>query len=213
MMSTTTLNLELPIQYTLEPASTGKGVLVLHGFGDRAQWAKRRMLGESKTSDYTVFAPNGFFPYPIKKNGYEFDEAYAWYFRDPRGNEMISPEVGAQTMLRLLEQLKIKSLDWTILGFSQGGFFAPHLVRAGLRVSRIIAVGAAFRSQSYQDLPPVEVFALHGDADDVVEPAISQQSFEVIQRMGYGKEFHLIKGLKHSLNDEGRQIVKRILES
>ncbi len=212
-LQSTQIDLSLATSYFLEPTENSKkGLLVLHGYADRANSARKRLLGIEAVQGYTVLSPNALFPCPVEKDD-GFKEAYAWYFKDPKTHaEMISPEFAARAMLQLLQKIKLSDLDWTILGFSQGGFFAPHLIRAGLKAKTIIAVGSAYQVESYQGLPPIQVFAIHGENDHDVPFSVAQKSFLAIQKIGYGTEFHSIKSLGHTLNDSGRAKVREILK-
>jgi len=210
---THTLNLPFPMTYELEQAPDSKhGLLVLHGYSDRASSARKRLLGTESVPSHVVLAPNAIFPAPAKIQDH-YKEAYAWYFRDPHsGKQMISPDFAAKALIQLIHELKLDSIQWTILGFSQGGFFAPHLIRQGLRAKTIIAAGAAYRAEAYEGLPPTKVYAIHGAKDEVVPLQLSQSSFEVIKKMGYGADYHLIPDLGHTLNDESRKLIRTIIQ-
>ena len=211
-LQTTQIDLQIPTTYLIEEKSSSpRGLLVLHGFTDRAQGVRKRLLGTEAVPEFNVLTPNGLFPSPIRKEN-EFREAYAWYFRDPlSGNQMISPEFAADSLIKLISQLGLTPLRWTILGFSQGGFFAPFLVRAGLNAKRIISVGAAYRPEAYQDLAPVEVHALHGEKDTIVPFETAKSSFKLIQEMGYGKQFYSLPDVAHTVDPSGRDLIREIL--
>ncbi len=223
-MQCTELNLPFQVSYTLEQPplvdsefveSKGKsfGLLVLHGFSDHAVAARKRLLGSEPFQDLTILSPNAVFPAPVKK-GNEYREAYSWYFRDPvTGAQMSSPQFAAEALIAMIEKLGLQDKTWIVIGFSQGGFFAPALVQAGLKVKAIIAVGSAYREESYVGLQPVRVHALHGTDDWVVNHDLSRASFDLIQKMGFGHEFHSLVGLGHTLNDEGRALVRKIIQS
>jgi predicted esterase len=185
--------------------------LVLHGYSDSSAAARKRLLGADPVAGVTVLSPNGLFPAPAQKDG-RFKEAYAWYFYDvSSGRAMISPELAASALLGLIKQIGLDRLAWTVLGFSQGGFFAPFLARAGLRMEAIVGVGAAYRAEAYQGLPPLAVYALHGELDAIVPFADARESFRAIQAMGYGKRFCALPGVAHSLDDAGRALARAIL--
>jgi phospholipase/carboxylesterase len=210
--SVSELSVRLPVSYELDAqAEAERGVLVLHGYADHARSARRRLLGRDPLPGFTVLAPNALFPAPVPKLD-EFREAYAWYFRDPKsGSIMISPDLAAEALARLLAELGLAGLDWILLGFSQGGFFAPHLVRAGVRARTIISVGAAYRRDAYEGLPPLRVHAIHGTSDEIVTPERARSSFEEIRGLGYGATFHALEGVGHTLDDAGRALVRRLI--
>jgi|GEM_PF-1839278 len=217
------LSVELPATYWLEKASTpvykneheGSGVqeqaasiIVLHGFGDRADSARKRLLGPDAIPAWTIFSPNGLFPYPVDR-GQGFKGAYAWYFRDLQsGSEMISPEFAAESLLSLMDHLKILDQKWTIVGFSQGGFFAPHLVRAGLKADRLICVGSGFRPDAYKGIALKKVSAIHGSDDPVISARHSKSDYEKLAALEIEGQFVEFPGLGHSMNDESRALLR-----
>ncbi len=209
-----TLDLEIrvPVSYCLEKnEQSNRALLVLHGFSDNGRAARKRLLGMDSVPGFSVFVPNGIYPSPVKV-GDEYKEAYAWYFRDPRtGTQLVAPETAADSLWRLIERLKLSKKLWTILGFSQGGFFAPYLVRHGLNAKTIIAVGSAYRPEAYEGLSPVKVHAIHGEQDEDVPFEVARKSFDGIYDKGYGDSFTALPGVGHRLDDSGRAIIRRLL--
>lgn len=206
------LALSLPTSYYLErDPDSQKGLLVLHGYADLARSARRRLLGTSPLPNYTSLSPNGLFPCPVEKDD-GFKEAYSWYFKDPQsGVEMISPEFAANALLKLIDQLKLNQLEWIILGFSQGGFFAPYLVHAGLTCNRIISCGAAYQSEKWKELKNLTIHAIHGEQDTDVPFEIAQQSFQSLKNLAPHSQFHPIPDLGHSMNEAGRELIRKLL--
>jgi predicted esterase len=213
-IKTTHLEVSLSTSYLYDPAQQSeRGLLVLHGFSDHATSVKRRLLGSEPVSGFHVFTPNGLFPSPTRRE-HQFKEGYAWYFRDPvSGNQMISPEFAAQSLNKLIEQVGLGHMEWTLLGFSQGGFFAPFLLEAGLRCKTIIGVGAAYRVQAYERLSNVQVFGIHGEKDTIVPFEQAKESFNSLKEQGLGKNFYSIPDLGHTMNDSGRKIIRDLLNS
>lgn len=211
---TTQLEVSLSTSYLYDSAEqTRKGLLVLHGFSDHAQSVKKRLLGSEPVDDFHVLVPNGLFPSPTKRED-EFRLGYAWYFRDPStGSQMISPEFAAESLIKLIEQVGLAQLEWTVLGFSQGGFFAPFLVKAGLNCRRVIGVGAAYREEAYEGLSGVEVFGVHGEKDTIVSYEYARSSFQVLKEKGLGKRFYSIPDLGHTMNESSRKIIREIINS
>lgn len=213
-IQTTQLEVQLSTSYLYEPAPQSRqGLLVLHGFSDHAKSVKKRLLGIEPVSDFHVFVPNGLFPSPTKREN-EFKEGYAWYFRDPlSGNQMIAPEFAAESLLKLINQVGLAHLEWTIVGFSQGGFFAPFLVKAGLVCKKIIGVGAAYRVEAYAGISGVEVYGVHGEKDTIVPFDYALSSFEALKAQGLGKKFVAIPELAHTMNESGRKIIRELVSS
>lgn len=209
LVKTASLNLDFPVSYLLE--GSGPGLLVLHGYSDLAIAACKRLLGSTAVAGRTVFAPNAVFPCPVRV-GERFRAGYAWYYRNSdTGEFMVQPEYGAEALLKLMAQLGLAEREWTVLGFSQGGFFAPYLMRAGLRARRLIAVGSGFRVDAFRGLPELSVLALHGDADDIVPMEAARKSFDEISALGYGREFHVMPGVGHRVDDAGRAKIREWL--
>ncbi len=211
-IQSTHLDLSIPTSYSLEPCqTTTRGLLVLHGYSDLGRSVRKRLLGMEPVPGYTVLVPNGIFPCPVEKED-GFKEAYSWYFKDPKtGIEMISPEFAAEALLKLILKLKLEALEWTTLGFSQGGFFAPYLIHKGINSKRIISVGAAYQSKSWQGLKNIRIDAIHGEQDEAVPYSIATSSFHELTKLGYTTQFHSISKLGHTLNEDGRKIVRQIL--
>ena len=211
----TEINAPLPVSYTYEPCEKSKkGILLLHGYADKAISARKRLLGLDSIPSYHVLAPNGFFPTPLLQANGSYKEAYAWYFYDPQtGTQLIAPEKAAKMMMSFLKQIALEDLEWTVLSFSQGGFFSPYLLRAGLKAKTLISVGAAYRTKALESLSPdgIKIYAIHGMDDRIVDHDASKKSFEEIQKLGFQGEYYSLPGLAHSLNEEGRKIVSRIL--
>jgi len=208
--------LEVPLKtsFVLErdQSQSNKGILILHGFTDHAQSARRRLIGTNAIPNQTIFAPNALFPSPLKKDS-EYKEAYAWYYRDFQTKmQMISPEFAAEMLIKLINKLELINVTWKIIGFSQGGFFAPHLVHAGLKTEKIIAVGAAFLKESYQKFPTnIPIHGIHGEQDAVVPFHFAKSTFEKLSDFKLNTQFHAISNLGHTLNDEGRKIIANLI--
>jgi predicted esterase len=213
-IQTTQLEVGLSTSYLYDPVKKSqKGLLVLHGFSDHAMRVKKRLLGSEPVSGYHVFVPNGLFPSPTKREN-EYREGYAWYFRDPAsGNQMISPQFAAQALIKLIEQVGLGHLEWTILGFSQGGFFAPFLVKEGLSCKKIIGVGAGYRVEAYEGLSNVQIFGIHGEKDKIVPFNQAKASFYSLKEQGLGNSFYAIPDLAHKMNESGRKIIRDLLNS
>lgn len=213
-IQTTQLEVKLSTSYLYEPApQSQQGLLVLHGFSDHAQGVKKRLLGLDPISGFHVFIPNGLFPSPTKREN-EFKEGYAWYFRDPvSGKQMIAPEFAAESLLKLINQVGLGHLVWTVIGFSQGGFFAPFLVKAGLDCKKIIGVGAAYRVDAYSGLSDLEVYGVHGEKDTIVPFEYAQSSFGALKAQGLGKKFVAIAELGHTMNESSRKIIRELIHS
>jgi predicted esterase len=216
--ATVELDLRIPVPYILEKAPGSKrGILLLHGYNDRANSARRRVFGAKPLEKLTLFAPNGIFPAPVRiKEQHRI--AYAWYFRDgDSGLQMSSPEFGADGVMQMIAKLGLQDHSWIVVGFSQGGFLAPYLLNAGLRADSVIAIGAAYRLEAYQllsekrDLSTVTLHAIHGDIDQIIGLDRAKSSYEVIQGLGVKGSFNTLKGVGHTLDVSGQDLVQKLI--
>jgi len=194
----------------------GKGedrpLLVLaHGFSDSGSSFYRR-VAPSLGNAFEVLAPNGLFPQPIRQEGV-WKEAYAWFFADLEKNKIyIHPDVSAQAIARIVDDLGLSERPKVLLGFSQGGYFLPYLAKELRNVERMIMIGSGFRGADFAQYGlSLPVSAIHGDADEVIEIKGSRKEFEALGKHNSAGAFHVIPGMTHSLNDQGRAKLKELL--
>lgn len=196
------------------PSHESPLLIVLHGYTDSNTAAVRRLYPEN-LADLEVLAPNGLFPVPARR-GEVWKPAYAWYFADFRRNAVLMhPEISAKAMSQLLSKLNLVERPKILLGFSQGVFFIPHLLREIKNVRSIFAVGAAYRSEDYAHSIDIPFEALHGSDDEVISLATAQNSFDqfVKTKCTNGK-FSVFPGLKHTMNDDSRKYLsERLIET
>jgi predicted esterase len=126
---------------------------------------------------------------------------------------MISPEFTTQSLTKLIQQEWLGDLTWTLLGFSQGGFFAPVFVKAGLSCKKIIVVGAAYWLEAYEGLSNLEKHGIHGEKDLIVGFEYSQASFQALKEQGIGKKIFSLPRVGRTLKDSGRKIIRDLLSS
>ncbi|MEY4632524.1 MAG: hypothetical protein RIQ81_2644 [Pseudomonadota bacterium] len=219
-------NIEMPVPvsfYRLAPAPSPRGagtthdeplLLMLHGFRETADEFLTRALGRGQPPPIETLAPNAPFPMPWRKAG-KYSEAYSWYFRDvDRSAVLIPPEVAAQGLFRLLTALELAERRIVIAGFSQGGFFAPHIARLLPRVAGIVAVGAGFRIDEYQGVRPCVIHALHG-ADDQIVPAQNMlDGLRELHAAGFPPgQVKILDNLAHEMDDRARRAFRDMVGS
>lgn len=206
----TELSLKMPVSYYLHRAPDSKALaILLHGYTDSANSFFQRAFTEHLPS-FNVLAPNAPYPMPVKTpSGYK--EKYAWYFSDPRtGFVLVKPEVSVRYLKQLVTELKFDQHEITLVGFSQGGFLAPHLARVLPNVKKIIGVGCAFRLHDYETLDGFSVDAIHGADDDIITLEQAKKTYEELRAARNIKgEFHVIPDLKHTMNAEARAALLR----
>ncbi len=205
-------NITIPTYCLHANAGEGKPLVILtHGFSDSGASFFRR-VAPALGSEYEVLAPNGLFPQPIRQEGV-WKEAYAWFFADLEKNKIyIHPDISAKAVARVVADLKLENRPKILLGFSQGGYFLPYLAKELSNVQRMIMLGSGFRPADFERFQlTLPVSAIHGDADDVINAAGSQEEFEKLGRFNTGGEFHLIPGMTHTIDDKGREKLKAVL--
>ena len=190
-------------------------VILLHGFRESGMHMAQRALGDDGGGVLrcSVLAPNGPFPTPFKdKASKRWHEAYSWYFLNPeRAGLQVPPAPSVEYLRRLAADLGFEHHRKVLVGFSQGAFLAPLLAPALKNVVRIVSVGGGFRFSDYRGCDVAVVDAIHGADDDVVPLAESQRGFGELAQLGKTGAFHVVPGLGHDLNDEGRGVLRRLL--
>lgn len=209
------LNSVIPMTYMHSGQATEKPLLiVLHGYTDSNSAALRRMY-PANVADFEVLAPNGLFPVPARR-GEVWKPAYAWYFADfERNAVLMHPEISAKAVRKLLEELNLIDRPKVLLGFSQGVFFIPHLLREIKNVRSVFAVGAAYRGQDYEGEIDFAFEALHGSEDEIIPLKVARSSFdEFVQSKCRDGKFSVFEGLKHTMNEESRSYLnQRLIET
>jgi predicted esterase len=181
-------------------ANDGKLVIFLHGYTDSGSALMRR-IGKGGELSYSLIAPNGPFPLPVK-SGETYKEAYAWYFWDPVTNKiLISPDVAAELIEKLINALGYMDVPKIVVGFSQGAFLAPYLFPRLRNIRGAIAVGAAFREEAYTQIYSFPLFAIHGDQDEIIPLERSRKSFlQLLETKKIHGQYFEIAGAGHSIN-------------
>lgn len=203
---------KIPITYVRMNESENKPlVILLHGFADSAKSLLKRALPETP-SEVEILAINGLFPVPQKKDGH-WKHAFAWYFVDFYTREVhIHPNVSAQAISELLRELNLESRPKILMGFSQGGFFVPYLLKFIKNVKQILIVGSIFRPDEYPN-EQLKIEALHGELDQIVSFEDSIQSFQALkQKRNIDGEYKSLPDMGHNFNDEAREwLIQKIL--
>ncbi|MBC7420861.1 MAG: hypothetical protein H7328_09035 [Bdellovibrio sp.] len=199
---------DIPIRYHHLNAGPDKPVLIFfHGYADSAQAFLRRAY-PGLDSRYEILAINGLFPVPQKKDNV-WKQAFAWYFADFSTNSvLIHPNISANAVVHLIENLGLTSRVKLLLAFSQGGFFLPHILPYLKNVKHMISIAAAYASPEYQTNLNVPLDAIHGTEDDIVTFESGKTSFESLKKHNPHGIFKSFEGLRHTMNDESRAWLK-----
>lgn len=205
-METKKIDISVDIPMTYEHTSLGENKPVLmffHGFADSAEALLRRAYPQL-SEKYEILAINGPFPVPQKKAN-EWRPAFAWYFFDFKKNKaFISPREAAEGVQLLVKKLQLEHRSKFLIGFSQGGFFIPHLLPHLQEVKHIVTIGAAYRPEDYPETLTCSVDAIHGSEDEVISLSKARETFEILKSKNPKGEFVEFKALGHTMNDESR---------
>lgn len=196
--------LEIPITYLNLNSGQDKPLLIFfHGFADSASAFLRRSY-PLPNQKYEILAINGPFPVPQKKDGI-WKHAFAWYFSDFSTNTtFIHPKVAVKAVNDLLTKLNLNGRKKMLIGFSQGGFFIPHLLPTLKNVEHVVSIGAAYRAEDYPAELNVAVDALHGTNDDIISLSSAAASFQSLKARNPKGEFREFKEMGHTMNAEAR---------
>jgi predicted esterase len=206
------VSVNLPITYLHINQGVGKPLLVFfHGYTDTAAAFVRRAF-PSLDDRFEILAPNGLFPTPLKEK-LEWKQAFAWYFVDfAKKMTMIPPQVSANAVSNLIEELGLQDRKKVLLGFSQGGFFLPYVLPKLSNVIKMFSIGAAYRPEDYAASLSVDLDALHGDRDLVISLERSRSSFESLKDKNPSGVFRAFEDMGHTMNDEARHYLRKKLE-
>lgn len=215
-LSRTEYNLRIPAQYVhlnSDSALTARNPLLvfIHGYADTASSFVRRAANRAMDR-FELLAPNGPFPLPQRVDG-EWKEAYAWYFADfSRNRVVIHPTVAADAIAELVDRLGFADRAKILCGFSQGGYFLPHLASRLKNVASLVTIGAGFHPEFYSSYGlRMPVTAIHGDQDEVVPFEDAKSGFAKLKEPHAASRFIAVSGMTHAIDDSGRGVLERVL--
>lgn len=207
------VTLTVPMTAIYQPTTDSKDlVILLHGYQDSAESLFRRLI-RTGPLPYSVLAPNSPFPAPIRtEDGYR--EAYSWFFADrSKGMVLLHPDVSIAAMTQLIERRGLKHHRKILVGFSQGGYFAPFAARGLEGVVKIIGVGCGYRPVDYEGVKVDDVDAVHGDKDEIVSYESAFKGYQELRPHLKSGEWMAIPGLKHGIDDRARRIIEERIAS
>ena len=205
-----TAKLSGPMLLPKSGAQPTMAVVLLHGYGsDGNDLIGLAPYWQDLLPEALFVAPNAPEPCQMIESGYQwFDVAFD-------GDRLASRQTGVETarpvLMEFLEamwaQTGITPESTLLGGFSQGAMMALH---TGLSMERplmgVLAFAGAF-------LPPPEfgsrvhakppVCLIHGEMDDVVEPARSVEADAALRAGGYDVSYHVSPGTGHSIAPDG----------
>lgn len=181
-------------------------VVLLHGYG--ADGSDLIGLGHhwGQMLPETLFvAPNA--PTPCAGNPFGFE----WF---PLAVDRIAGRIeGARTAAPIITefledlwaQTGLTAADTFLTGFSQGAMMALHVGTAlPQRLRGIVAFSGAFVAADgfpQAEKPPVAL--IHGELDQVVDPALSRQAAVELTAAGYDARLHISPSTAHGIAPDG----------
>lgn len=183
-----------------------QAVILLHGYG--ADGSDLIGLGHHwgpLLPDALFIAPNA--PRPCGGNPFGFE----WF---PLSVDRIAGRIeGAKTtapviidfLTDLWTQTGIKPADTFLIGFSQGAMMALHVGTALPEPVRGIVSfsGALVAADAFPAANKAPVALIHGDLDQVVDPALSRQAATELAAAGYDVSLHISAGAAHGIAPDG----------
>lgn len=178
----------------------GRVFILNHGFMSNNERMWRRFI-HRLPPEANVLAANG--PYPIpQKDGEGWKVGYSWFFYDNTTNRyLIDYSICKDFIKNLCQQLGFVDNPKTIIGFSQGGYAAPHMAESLSRVDHVIGIGCRFNIQNPQWPDNLVIEAVHGQEDDVVEWPGAEKSFLALPKSHQGR-IKSFKGVAHKPSEE-----------
>ncbi len=210
----TTLSLPMDALVEKPAGEASELILLLHGFAESGERILRKLrpaIPEALRARSILIAPNGPFPMPVKTDA-GYTATFSWYFYDPSTDEyFIDMKPAVQFLASGLEALGVAHLPKRIIGFSQGGFLAPIAAARLSEVRQFVGVGCEYLVDEIPGrLPnsvPYRVDAVHGSADESVNPENASDSHERLIATGVAGSFSMIGGATHRIDDRIRAAV------
>jgi predicted esterase len=192
-------------------ASPKKVALLLHGYLQTGQYIFKK-LSDLFDEETVVLAPNGPFPIPYPDPMKPKMLAYSWYFYHMEADYFLIPySIPAEVILSLLKQLELEKLPLDIIGFSQGGFLAPHIGKLHSMTKKVIGIGANFKTLEGESRFLFKMYAIHGDQDDHVELERVQKNYLLMKERKFDYELIVKKGLGHFILDDVKDDILKII--
>jgi phospholipase/carboxylesterase len=194
-------------------------VLLLHGYGADGEdlIGLGEPLGEA-LPDALFAAPNAPFRCAQNPFGYEW---FALDFEQMQESVRVGTPTARQVVVEYLEDIWTRTglgpAQTFIAGFSQGAMLALHV---GLSLPEPVLGIASFSGALVPPagfdagtLPKVPVGLIHGELDNVVDPALTQQAAEALRARGYEVSLHVSRGLGHGIAPDGLQFATAFMLS
>jgi len=204
-----------------------KLMVMLHGYGDNA--ANFMHLAQPIDQDdwemhyISLNAPSTI---PGNMMGYQWFDLYPGgvYISDagPKEYDLVNQEIElsvlkiSETINFYLEQLKLKTKDCFVIGFSQGGIITyEYARRMGMRLGGIAIISGRIIKKNekpnvfLQDTP---IFISHGSDDDVLPISNFNESIQYLKNNNYKFESHLMEGDTHTISPNTINLFQKFIK-
>lgn len=194
-----------------------EAVVLLHGYGsDGADLIGLAPYWRDLLPKAAFFAPNA--PEPCRDN----PGGYQWFPIDYNrpGFRFEGAAAARPVLVGFLTDLWAQTgilPERTLLGgFSQGAMMALHVgLSLDVRLMGILSFsGALIAPEGFLDragpLPPVCL--VHGDADPVVDPELSETAATLLRGKGVAVDYHVEAGAGHTIAPDGLAFASRFIE-
>ena len=210
-MPTKSIHLAWDASYQLKfPSHSRRLLILLHGF-QQTGGDIMKMLESVLPPDTAILAPDAPFPIPQKHAG-GYRAAYSWYFFDPANEHYLHDmSLACRYLSTLVSELGLRDLSTCILGFSQGGYLAPHVGLQLTNTKQIIGVNCRFRSEALTRKLPFLVDGVNGEQDLIVDPIRARKCHEALIAGGSEGIFRLAPQSGHGLSVEIRKMIAELL--
>ncbi len=185
-------------------------LILLHGYKQTGEdiynW-----LRPALPEDVNLFIPNGPYPVPIRQKDH-YKMTYSWYFFDGRSGEFVRDmDLSLRTIEKQLESLNWLNKETKVLGFSQGGYFAPHISKVLKSIKWICGIGSRYRFEDFEKAFQFPIYSIHGTEDHIVEYENSKSSFNKMKDLGNQGKFISIEGLAHEINEDCLEQIRSLI--
>ena len=204
-----------------------KLMIMLHGYGDNA--ANFMHLAQPiDQDDWGMHYVSLNAPAIIQGNimGYQWFDLYPGgvYISNagPKEYELVNQEIELsvlklkETISFYLEQLKLKTTDCFIMGFSQGGIISfEYARRMSTKLAGIAIISGRIIKKNESPnicLQETPLFISHGSEDDVLPISNFNESIKYLKSNNYKFESHLMEGDTHTISPNTISLFQKFIK-
>lgn len=214
----TSFKMEVPYRlYQTGPDEAKPMIVYLHGMGHNIEIFERLTKSLHSLDAYHLYIQG---PYPDlvnMKQGKNF--GYSWYLYNGEQRLLLnSLEYSSEFIQEIIDGIvpHIKISRLCVLGYSMGGYLAGYFgLSRWKHTNELISISARIKAEAFEtqwdNRKHINVLAIHGNADDHVEPNRQQEMIDFLKSKGLNALFKEIKG-EHILTLPYLKVAKQWLE-